>query len=220
MAAHTIEYVNSIAHLPDGSTLILSNVSWDEYEGLIENLGDWPGVRVSYDQSKLEIATPTAEHERLKVLVCLLAHMLADETGIVLESFGSTTFKQEWLQRGVESDGCFYVHNAASMIGVRDIDLKIDPPPDIVVEMDVCHDSTHKLRIYAGMGVAEVWRYDGKRAHIYLLVGQDYVAVDTSKVLPVFTTDVLARFLEQGIREGQTATKRSFRNWLRSVSAG
>ena len=138
---------------------------------------------------------------------------------LVLESLGSTTYKQEWLARGVEPDACFYTANAAGIIGKERIDLKVDPPPDIVVEIDVSHDPTRKLAIYAGMGVPEVWRYDGKRAHIYQLVDQDYVSVDASFVLPVFTTDVLSRFLEQGKTEGQTATRRAFRDWLRTQTS-
>jgi Uma2 family endonuclease len=216
MAVQTLNYLDAIAHLPDGATLILTGVPWEEYEELVDNLGDWPGVRVCYDQARLEIMTPSATHESIKVLICQLAHILSDETGIALESYGSTTYKQQWLKRGVEPDGCFYVQNAASMIGVRDIDLKTDPPPDIVVEVDTCHESKSKFAIYAGMGVSEVWRYDGKRVHIYQLVGQDYVSVDASLVFPVFTTDVLSRFLEQGKTEGQTATMRAFRDWLRS----
>lgn len=220
MATQTLNYIDAIAHLPAGGTLILNEVPWDDYEQLLAHLGDSAGVRVSYDQGRLEIMSPSSKHEKFALLIPLLVFTAGEELDVVIEGLGSTTYKQEWLAKGVEPDGCFYVSSAEAIIGKERIDLRSDPPPDIVVEIDISHDSTRKLAIYAGMGVPEVWRYDGKRSHIYQLVGQDYVAVDTSKVLPVFTPDVLARFLEQGIREGQTATKRSFRNWLRSVGAG
>jgi len=216
MATQTLNYRDAIAHLPVGGTLILNDVPWGEYEQLVADLGDSAGVRVSYDQGRLEIMSPSSKHEKFALLITLLVWTAAEEIDVVIEGLGTTTYKQEWLAKGVEPDGCFYVSNAEAIIGKERIDLRIDPPPDIVVEIDISYESTRKLAIYAGMGVPEVWRYDGKRAHIYQLVGQDYIAVDTSKVLPVFTTDVLSRFVEQGKTEGQTAVRRSFRDWLRA----
>jgi len=216
MATQTLNYLDAIAHLPVGGTLILNDVPWDEYEQLLADLGDSAGVRVSYDQGRLEIMSPSSKHEKFALLITLLMWTAAEEIDVVIEGLGTTTYKQEWLAKGVEPDGCFYVSNAEAIIGKERIDLRIDPPPDIVVEIDVSYESTRKLAIYAGMGVPEVWRYDGKRAHIYQLIGQDYLAVNASLVLPVFTTDVLSRFLEQGKTEGQTATKRAFRDWLRA----
>jgi Uma2 family endonuclease len=119
---------------------------------------------------------------------------------------------------GVEPDGCFYVQNAARIIGHR-IDLKTDPPPDIVIEVDISHESTSKLAIYAGMGVPELWRYDGRRVHIYQLLEQRYVEVAASNTFPMITNEVLLRFLEQNKLEGQTAVLRSFREWLRVQTA-
>lgn len=216
MTTQTLNYLDAITRLPPGGTLILTDVPWEEYEQLLSDLGDCYAARITYDQGRLEIMSPSSKHERFAQLITLLAWTAAEESNVDIESLGSTTYKQEWLAKGVEPDACFYITNAASIIGKERIDLRIDPPPDIVVEIDISHESTRKLAIYAGMGVPEVWRYDGKRAHIYQLVGQDYLAVNASLVLPVFTTDVLARFLEQGKTEGQTAVRRSFREWLQA----
>jgi Uma2 family endonuclease len=216
MATQTLNYLDAITHLPAGGTLILSEIPWDEYEQLLADLGDSAGVRVSYDQGRLEIMSPSSKHEKYALLITLLVFTAADELDVVTEGLGSTTYKQKWLAKGVEPDACFYISNAEAIIGKETIDLRSDPPPDIVVVIDISHESTRKLAIYAGVGVPEVWRYDGKHAHIYQLVGQDYVAVDASRVLPVFITDVLSRLLEQGKTEGQTAVRRSFREWLRA----
>jgi Uma2 family endonuclease len=216
MATQTLNYIDAIAHLPAGGTLILNEVPWDEYEQLLADLGDSAGVRVTYDQGRLEIMSPASKHEKFALVITLLVFTAAEELNIVIEGAGTTTYKQKWLAKGVEPDACFYVSNAGAIIGKEQIDLKTDPPPDIVVEIDISRESTRKLAIYAAMGVPEVWRYDGKRTDIYQLVGQDYVEVDASLVLPVFTPDVLSRFLEQAKTEGQTATKRAFRDWLRA----
>lgn len=215
MTTQTLNYIDAIANLPEGGTLVFTDVPWEEYEELVDyHLGDFHGVRVTYYQGRMEIMSPSSDHENFKELITALARVLADETGFPLESLGSTTYKQEWLARGVEPDGCFYVQNAARIIGHR-IDLKTDPPPDIVIEVDISHESTRKLAIYAGMGVPELWHYDGRRVHIYQLLEQRYVEVAASNTFPMITNDVLLRFLEQNKSEGQTAVLRSFREWLR-----
>ena len=216
MTTQTLIYIDTIAHLPAGSTLILTDVPWEDYEELVDNLEEFPGARVFYDQGRMEITRPTSWHENFKALISAVGFVLADETGVGLESLGSTTYKQEWLARGVEPDGCFYVQNAARIIGVREIDLKRDPSPDIVIEVDISHESTSKLAIYAGMGVPELWRYDGQRFYIYRLLEQRYVEVSASQTFPMITSQALATFLEQNKTEGQSAALKSFRKWLRA----
>jgi Uma2 family endonuclease len=216
MSTQTLDYLDAIAHLPAGGTLILTDVPWEEYEQLLEDVGDWPGVRICYNQGRLEIMSPSSEHENFKELISQLGRILADETGVVLESLGSTTYKQKWLKRGVEPDCCFYIQNAASIIGRHPIDLMTDPPPDIAVEVDISHESLSKLAIYAGMGVPELWRYDGQRVYIYRLLEQQYVEVSVSHTFPLITGEVLCQFLEQSWTEGQTAALKSFRDWLRA----
>src|SRR5712664_985515 len=178
MSTQTLDYLDAIAHLPAGGTLILTDVPWEEYEQLLADLGDSPWTRVTYDNGRLEVMSPSSKHENFAQLITALALILAEEANVVFESLGSTTYKQEWLARGVEPDACYYIQNASAIIGKERIDLKTDPPPDIVVEIHVSYQSIRKLAIYAGMGVPEVWRYDGKRAQFYQLTGDDYREVD------------------------------------------
>jgi Uma2 family endonuclease len=214
MITQTANYLEAIEHLPAGGTLILTAVSWKDYEQLLHDLGDGYAVRISYDQGRMEIMSPSHKHEHFKELISRLAHVIAEELNLALESLGSTTYKQEWLSRGVEPDACFYIQNAARIIGRERIDLRTDPPPDVVVEIDVSHDSTSKLAIFAGMGVPELWRYDGTRARICHLVGDAFDEIPNSMALPIVTSDLLTRFLKQSKTEGQSATLRSFRECL------
>lgn len=216
MSTQVLNYLDAIAHLPAGGTLILTDVPWKKYEQLLADLGDSSRVRITYDSGRLEAMSPSSKHESFARLISYLALMVAEETNVVFEDLGSTTFKQELLARGVEPDACFYIENAPAIIGRDQIDLQTDPPPDIVVEIDISHESSRKLAIYAGMGVPEVWRYDGKRAQFYRLKGHVYREVEASLVFPVLTTDVLARFVEQGKSKGQTVVRRLFREWLRA----
>ena len=161
--------------------------------------------------------SPSTRHEMYKELIIRLADMIADKMGIDLESRGSTTLKQKRFAQGAEPDTCFYVQNAARIIGKARIDLSIDPPPDIIVEIDVLHDSTDKLAFYAALGVPELWHYDEHQARIYHLIEQGYVEGSASRVFPALTSGALSRFLEQSKTEGQSAVRRSFREWLRTA---
>jgi len=210
----TANYLDAIGHLPAGGALILNDVSWEDFEQLLSDLGDSYAVRISYDRGRLEIMSSSSIHEMYKDLLLRLACLLAEELDLILESRGSTTFKQKEFARAIEPDTCFYVQNASRIIGRSRIDLSVDPPPDIVVEIDVSHESTTKHAIYAGMRVPELWCYDEREAHIYHLMDEGYVEMSASRALPVITSEVLTRFLAQSKTEGQSATLRSFREWL------
>jgi Uma2 family endonuclease len=214
MTTQTANYLDAIEHLPAGSTLILTEVPWEEYEQLLADLGNGYGVRVSYDRGRLEIMSPSPKHEKYKELILRLADTLADELGYELESFGSTTFKQEQFAKGAEPDTCFYVEHAASVTGKDQLDLSADPPPDVVVEVDVAHSSLSKFPLYAALGVPEIWRYDERRVQIYHLTEQGYVEAPASRAFPVLTSDALFRFLKQGRTQGRRAILQSFREWV------
>ena len=154
------DYLEAVEHLPAGATLRLAGVSWDEYEEMLSELGDRAGLRVSYAEGRLQITSPTPEHEEYKESILRLVQVLADETNAVLETRGSTTYTRRRKAKGVESDTSFYVQNAPYMIGKRKIDLEVDPPPDVVVEIDVSNESTAKFPIYAALDVPEIWLYD------------------------------------------------------------
>lgn len=215
MITDTRDYIEAIQRLPAGGTLILTAVPWEDYEQILSDLGDCPSLRISYDQGRLEIMSPSQKHEYLKEVISYIAFTLSEETNSAYESYGSATYKQQWLGKGVEPDVCFYVQNASLVIGKVEINLSTDPPPDVVVEIDISHDSRAKLPIYAGMKVPELWRYDGKRAQIFRLDREQYVEVPVSLAFPILTSEALTRFLEESKTEGQSATIKAFREWLR-----
>ena len=216
-AIHAAAFLDAVAHLPPGATLILQDVAWDEYVRLVDDdLTGQSSVRIPYDQGRLEVPSPTSEHDHLADMCTLIAHVLGEETGCDVESFGSTTFKQRGPGEGAEPDACFYVQSASRIVGSRGLDLAKDPPPDIMVEIDISHDSMTKMAIYAGMKVPEVWRYDGRHSqmHIYHLQGDGYLEMPSSLAFPILTTDALYEFLEQSKTKGQTTTLRALRQWL------
>ena len=118
--------------------------------------------------------------------------------------------------KGAEPDCSFYVQNARAIIGKPQIDLSVDPPPDVVVEIDITSESLGKFPIYAAFGVPEIWRYDGAPAQIYHLVNQSYVEADASMAFACVTAKALTDFTEQSKTEGQSAALASFRQWVRT----
>jgi Uma2 family endonuclease len=223
MTTLTTNYLGAVETLPAGGTLILTDVPFEEYEQLLTDLSANRGlrrrVRVSYYRGRLWVMTLSPLHERFKDLALRLAQILSEEVGCNLESLGSTTFKSDAFSPGAEPDTCFYVANASAVIGKEKIDLGIDPPPDVVVEIDLSHSSPGKQELYAAMGVPELWSYDLRRARIYHLSPQGYVEAAASRTFPLLTAEALTDFLEQSKTEGQSAALRGFREWVRQRRA-
>jgi Uma2 family endonuclease len=205
MSTLTTNYLDIIERLPAGALLRLQNVGWDEYEHLLTQMDDYPGHRLSYDCGRLTVMSPSTEHEEYKDSIYSLVRVMSLELGVTLETRGAATFKSKLLKKGLEPDACFYVQNAARIIGKRRIILDVDPPPDVVVEVDTTNESLPKFPIYVALGVPEIWRYDGQRTHFYKLAGEEYEVIQNSLAFPNFTTEDLTQYMEQSKTEGQTA---------------
>lgn len=217
MSTQTIPFREILDHLPAASTLTLRNVTWEDYEALLESLSEPSGFRVSYDDGTLQIVTLSTEHESYCRLLEKLVDRLSAKLRVRVLSFGSSTMKKKERSKGAEPDACFYVQTAAAIGNRIHIDFATDPPPDIVVEIDVAHDSVAKFRSYAALGVPELWRYDGETFFIYRLERGKYLPVESSLALPRLTTSVLTRFLNLSREKDQYDVLLAFEEWLESV---
>jgi Uma2 family endonuclease len=157
------------------SGILLTNISWKTYESLLNELTEQGGIRLTYDRGNLEIMTPSAPHEKYKKILGRFVESVSDELNVEICSLGSLTCRREDLARGLEPDQCYYIQNENVVWDKEQIDLNQDPPPDLVVEIDVTSSSIDRLSLYASLGVPEVWRYDGNRLIIYQLEAQEYV---------------------------------------------
>ena len=183
---------------PPEHRVVLRNVCWETYERLLAEHLDRSSPRFTYNRGTLEIMSPSAEHEWYNQLVSDLVKLLARELRIDVLSLGCTTFKREEAERGFEPDSCFYVAHARRLRGKTRIDLAVDPPPEIVVEVVVTHPSLSKFPICAAFGVPEIWSYDGRRLRIYRLSGSEYTEAPSSGILPELQANQLTDFLELG----------------------
>jgi Uma2 family endonuclease len=151
---------------PAEQKVTLHNVRWETYERLMQERGESRVPRFAFDRGELEITSPQAEHESISYAAALLVEVLAEEMDVDVYGFGSATFKREDLERGFEPDQCFYFKNWELVRGKERLDVAFDPPPELVIGIDITSPSLNELPIYARLGVREVWRYDGERMRI------------------------------------------------------
>ena len=206
-----METVNS----PAEQRVVLHNIGWDTYERLLADHENNSAPRFTYDRGELEIMSPSPEHEKFNRRIAQLVLAVAEELDIEVEDLGSTTFRREDLERGFEPDSCFYIQNEELVRSKDRIDPAVDPPPDLVIEIDITSPSFSKLPIYAQMGVPEVWRYDGERMTILTLEASDYTEITESIVLPPVTSSVLTDFVEKSKTTTRTVLLKRVREWVR-----
>jgi len=201
---------------PPEARVILHNISWSLYEQLLAEHEDKSSPLFVYDRGELEITVPSYEHEELNRLINDFIVVIAMEWNIEYCDAGSTTFKREDLERGFEPDSCFYVQRAGQIAGKKRLDLTVDPPPDLVLEVDITHPALDKLSIFAVVGVPEVWRYDGERVRMLTLAGDSYVEREQSLAFPALRSAHLAELLSASQQMPRTAWLRHVRAWART----
>ena len=200
--------------VPPGQTIVLNDISWDEFEAILEDLGESRGSRIAYDRETLEIMTPLPEHEVNKVYISNFVEILLEELDIEFCPLGSTTFKNQAMFKGIEPDSCFYIENESAVRGKNRLDLTIDPPPDLALEIDITNRSHPE--IYQSLGVPELWRYQPNKLKILLLSNGQYVESKTSRNFPDFPLiEVIPKYLIQCRTEGRNKGIKAFRSWVK-----
>ena len=199
---------------PPTESIHLSGISWQTYEALLQELSD-RRLRLTYNRGNLEIMAPSPEHERFKKVSGRFVETMAEELDIRIEPLGSTTFKRPELS-GVEPDECFYIYNIDAVRGKKRLDLTSDPAPDLVVEIDVTSSSQSRLQVYADLGVAEVWIYNGESLVIQKLQNGTYITSQTSQFFRNLPIPEIAGFLQQAETMDYLELIKAFRKWVRS----
>ena len=197
---------------------VLENVRWETFVELAEQRrGSVP--RMTFDEGVLELTTPQRQHEHIGRLVGRSVETYTEVLGIEICSVASTSFKRKDLQKAFEADESYYIEHAEQIRPKEDLDLTIDPPPDLVIEVEITSSAIRKLKLFAAMGVPEVWRHDGERLQMYVLNDGQYVSIDSSSALPGLTAAMINSILEKRFEFGETALVREFRNSLKAGSA-
>lgn len=208
----TFQFQQLVVH--PGQRTQIHGVNWKEFEAILKELGDKRASRIAYSDGVLEIRMPLPEHEVDKELIGDMVKILLEELNIDNECFGSTTFKRQDITKGIEPDQCFYIENSAQMIGKRRLDLTIDPPPDLAIEVDVT--SKTGLDAYQALGVPELWRFEDGQLRISLSQDGQYHDTNVSPHFPDFPIiDGISQFIDRSQTEGRSQALKAFRQWVR-----
>lgn len=175
--------------------VLLRGLSWEAYMQFLEALPSSRGSKLTYDNGLLEITMPLEDHEFAGRLIERFILTLVEVSSLRIKTMGSTTLNYPYLRKGAEPDNAYYIQNQYLVKG-RNVDLSIDPPPDLVVEVDITHTDIKKNKFYAGLGVPEFWRFNGKAWRIYQLQEDVYVEVTLSPTFPQVSKNQLYDFLK------------------------
>jgi Uma2 family endonuclease len=195
--------------------VFLPGVSYATYEALVTEIEGRRRLRITYHHGEMEIMSPTQDHERPKKLIGQMIEVITEELGIPRMSCGSTTFKDKLLDCGLEPDECYYIQHEADVRG-RTVELRVDPPPDLVVEVDVTTSVIDRFPIYAALGFPEIWQHVDGEIVIHLLQKNGQYAVATqSLALPKVWMKKLVEHLDRCNVTDETTWIRAFRQWVR-----
>lgn len=193
--------------------LILQGISWDFYEQILEEYKDSNAVHFAYDDGFLEVEVPLSKHEIPIGILADLVTTICVESEVDFRNVGSTTFRKRAKTKGCEPDTAFYIQNESFIRGLLEIDLNENPPPDLVVEVDVTSPSLNKMPIYAALEVSEVWLYKGQRVVFYKLFGGIYQEIQNSLAIPILSSAKATEFLQKGLKEGSSKWFKEVREW-------
>jgi len=196
--------------------VILHNVSWHTFESLLADIGDRRKTLFHYLNGTIEIMSPLSLHEGSNRFIDDLIRAFSDELEIDLRKLGSLLMKIPALKLGAEPDSCYYIQNEPVIRGKEVIIVGQDPPPDLVLEVDITNPSDRRLPIYALLGVPEVWRYDGYSLEFLALQGGEYIAIEESLSFPDLPAATIVEYVQKRLALGESGTLREFRKWVRA----
>lgn len=199
--------------------VVFHHLPWQAYETILGALGDKRSAQLTYYHGTLEIMTPLEAHENSKDIMGDFIKILVDEGDFEsIKSMGSTTLNSPNQTIGAEPDQGYYIANEHLVRG-KTVDLTTDPPPDLILEVDITHTDINKNALYAEMGVPEFWRYNGKILTIYALENSSYKEVDVSPTFPNAPKEQLYIYLKNCAEIGEKQAKRKLRAWLQQKAS-
>jgi Uma2 family endonuclease len=197
--------------------VVLHNISWETFERLLEEAGSHRNTRFHYLDGTLEIMSPLFVHEGsnrfIERLICAAAEVLDLNCRVA----GSVTLRLKPKKAGAEPDSSYYIQSEPLVRHLTELDLKKDPPPDLVVEVDITSSSDRRFPIYARLGIPELWQFNGKTIQYYLLQDDEYVPVQVSPTFPTLPADVILKYLKERLNVGESQAIREFKAELQQL---
>ncbi|MFN9021465.1 MAG: Uma2 family endonuclease [Pseudanabaena sp.] len=200
--------------------VLLHGVSWETFECLLADVGDRRKTLFNYIKGNLEIMSPLSLHEGSSRFFDKLLTIFVDELDIDMRCLGSLLMKSSELKIGGEPDSCYYIKNELAIRAQENVIVGQDPPPDLVLEVDITNPSDRRLPIYALLGVPEVWRYDGYSLEFLALQNGGYVAIENSLSFPTLPAAIIVEYVQKRLLLGESKTLKEFRGWVKAIARG
>ena len=213
--------IETASALTPDQRFVVYDVDWSVYETMLQILGDRPAPRLTYDGRNIELMSPSPAHESYKSEFGRLLEALAYDLNIPIRTGGSMTFRRSGVKRGLEPDECYWIQHEKMVRGKRDIDLEVDPPPDLFIEIDISPGALDRMAICGRLGIPEVWRFNGESLFIHVLRPDGtYNQQSTSICLPFLPVHELIPFLELDAEIDETSRARQFVAHIRQHFSG
>ena len=205
-----------VASITSETRTRIENVRWDTYVALADDRrGNIP--RMTFDNGVLELMSPRRQHENIGRLLGRIVETFTEVSGIEIQSVASTTFRRPDLQRAFEADESYYIQHAEQIRPKEEVDLTVDPPPDLVIEVELTSSAISKLQLFAAMGIPEVWRHNGESLTMFRLADDNYVRISESEQITGLTTAMADSLLSKRFEMGENALIRTFRASIETV---
>ena len=199
---------------------VLYGLTWDTYQRLLDAMGDHP-FRHTYDRGTLEMMTPRKDHEWVKKLLGRMLEAMSLAMDIPIQSVSSMTLTSAQADRGLQPDESYYIAHEAQMREKQLYSPDEDPPPDLVIEVDVTDTCLPRLPVYARIGIPEIWRHDGREMQFYGLGPEgEYARIERSEAFAFLTPETITRFVEMRHETDENSVVRAFVDWARTARDG
>lgn len=195
---------------PPETRIVINDIPWSTYLDLSsQRRGSVP--RMTYDEGVLELMSPQRKHENIGCLIGRMIEAYSEELEIEVLSLASTTVRSSELKKAFEADESYYVTHARRLLEKEELDFEVDPPPDLVIEVEITASAIQKMNLFARMGVPEVWRHDGKGLQMFRLMDGEYQLIASSVELPGLSCSMIQETLNLRTQVGETTLIKQFR---------
>ncbi len=211
---------------PSEQRLVLEDISWQQFEAILAETGADRTSRFTFDRGRLEMMTPLEEHDRCHKLIESLILVLVEVMKLQVEGYKAPTLKRPDLGLAVEPETGYYLQHVAAVQGKAAIDLALDPPPDLILDVSLSKSTLDRLALYAALSVPEVWCYVSQpgddflkgQLQIYGLDAQGYAVSAYSFAFPFLPAGRILQFIDESDALGLMTALRSLRAWLQDVN--
>ncbi len=200
--------------------VVFPDVGWKGYARLLKLRDERRQPRMVYRDGTLYLMSPAFPHESLKVRLDRLIAEVVVGLDVPCTASGSTTFRRKAKKGGVEGDLTFYLANEAKIRNKTVLDLRVDPPPDLAVEVVWTHDADAAIEVYRRFRVPEVWVCGQDELKILVLQEhRRYAEAERSTVLPMLSIADISRWVHMPWSMPLTEWTKEIRRWVAKVLA-